>query len=196
MLQGNIERLYWLYNDGVKAITLTWNGDNLIAGGASGVGRLTSFGKEVIKIMNELHIYCDVSHLNEESFYDVIEVTDYPIATHSNCKILCDHKRNLSDTQLRLLNEKGGIVGLCFYPAFLNCDVFEGIYRNLYHIYELGFDSLVACGSDFDGGEMQAKLNSIDKIPCLKHFLHKKGISDNLLDDFFYNNAEKIFVSL
>ena len=51
LLQGNIERLYWLYNDGVKAITLTWNGDNLIAGGASGVGRLTSFGKEVIKIM-------------------------------------------------------------------------------------------------------------------------------------------------
>ncbi len=196
LLEGNIDRLYNLYNDGVKAITLTWNGENAIAGGAASNGRLTEYGKDVIKVMNELHIYCDLSHLNEQSFFDVLELAEYPIATHSNCKSICNHRRNLTDEQLKLLKEKGGIVGLCFYPEFLGCEVFEGIYRNLYHIFDLGLENAVACGSDFDGAVMQRELDSIEKVSHLRSFLQQKGLPHDLINNFFYNNAEKIFVSL
>ena len=190
MLEDDTDRLYALKEDGVRMLTLNWNGENRIAGGSKTDKGLTDFGKRVIREMNGLKMLCDLSHLNEKSFYSVIELADYPIATHSNCREVCNCPRNLSDNQLKLIAEKGGIVGLCFYPEFLGGDVLEKLYRNIYHMLELGMENNIAIGSDFDGADMSGSLCDISKIPFLYDKLLKKGINKPILDKIFYKNAE------
>ncbi|MBR4073306.1 MAG: membrane dipeptidase [Clostridia bacterium] len=187
------DMLYELKNDGIRAINLTWNGENRIAGGVNTDKGLTEFGAGVIKAMNSLKIFCDLSHLNQKSFYKAIELSDYPFASHSNCSEICPHPRNLSDRQLKAIGERGGIIGLCFYPEFSENDVFEGIYRNIYHILNLGLENNIAIGSDFDGADMAEKLNGTDKILALYRFLEGKNIEKELLYKIFYGNAVKFF---
>ncbi|MBE6728291.1 MAG: hypothetical protein E7562_06570 [Ruminococcaceae bacterium] len=196
VIEDDISRLSQLKADGISALTLTWNGKNNIACGCKEKGGITSFGKLVIKEMNRLKIICDISHLNEQSFWDVIKISNNIIATHSNCKALFNHPRNLSDEQLMAISEKNGVIGLCCYPEFLGMDVFEGIYANIVHLLNLGLEDNIAFGSDFDGAEMDKKLDSAEKIPDLMAFLLQKGLKEELLDKIFYNNSEKIFVCL
>lgn len=191
VLEDDTDRLYALKEDGVRILTLTWNGENRIAGGSKTDKGLTDFGKRVIREMNGLKMLCDLSHLNEKSFYSAVELADYPLATHSNCKAVFDCPRNLSDNQLKLIAEKGGIVGLCLYPKFLGGEVFDRLYRNIYHLLELGMENNIAIGSDFDGADMAAELCDISKIPLLRAKLHEKGLSETVIDKFFYKNAEK-----
>ena len=190
VLEEDTDRLYALKEDGVRILTLTWNGENRIAGGSKTDKGLTDFGKRVIREMNGLKMLCDLSHLNEKSFYSAVELADYPLATHSNCKAVFDCPRNLSDNQLKLIAQKGGIVGLCLYPKFLGGEVFDRLYRNIYHLLELGMENNIAIGSDFDGADMAAELCDISKIPLLRAKLHEKGLSETVLDKFFYKNAE------
>lgn len=190
VIEDDTDRLYILKEDGICALTLTWNGENRIAGGSKSDKGLTDFGKRVIRDLNSLNMLCDLSHLNEKSFYSAIELADYPIATHSNCREVCNCPRNLSDNQLKLIAEKGGIVGLCFYPEFLGGDVLEKLYRNIYHMLELGMENNIAIGSDFDGADMSGSLCDISKIPFLYDKLLKKGINKPILDKIFYKNAE------
>lgn len=190
VIEDDIDRLYALRGDGVRILTLTWNGENRIAGGSKTDKGLTHFGKRVIREMNDLNMLCDLSHLNEKSFYSAAELADYPIATHSNCKKVFDCPRNLSDSQLKLIAEKGGIVGLCLYPKFLGGDIFERLYQNICHLLELGMENNIAVGSDFDGADMAAELDSIAKIPILRAKLCEKGLSETVLDKIFYKNAE------
>lgn len=191
VLEDDTDRLYALKEDGVRILTLTWNGENRIAGGSKTDKGLTDFGKRVIREMNALKMLCDLSHLNEKSFYSAAELADYPLATHSNCKAVFDCPRNLSDNQLKLIAEKGGIVGLCLYPQFLGGEVFDRLYRNIYHLLELGMENSIAIGSDFDGADMAAELCDISKIPLLRAKLHEKGLSETVLGKIFYKNAEK-----
>ena len=190
VIEKDIDRLYELKNDGISALTLTWNGENRIAGGSKTDKGLTDFGKRVIKKMNSLNMLCDLSHLNEKSFYSAVELADYPIATHSNCKSVFDSPRNLSDGQIKLIAEKGGIVGLCFYPQFLGGDVYGRLYENIYHMLELGLENNIAIGSDFDGADMAGELSDISKIPLLYAELYEKGVDKWILDKIFYKNAE------
>lgn len=196
LLEDKIERLETLYNDGIKILTLTWNGENLIAGGVDSDCGLSCYGVQVIKEMNRFKISCDLSHLNDKSFFSVLDKTDFPIVTHAGCRAVLDNKRNLSDKQIKQLVSRGGIIGICFYPDFIGEDVFEGVYRNIYHICDMGFENNIAFGSDFDGANMSSNLDKISKIPNLYAFLVRKGLKKQLLDKIFYNNAEKFFVSL
>lgn len=191
VIGDDIERLYELKKDGICALTLTWNGENRIAGGSKTDKGLTDFGKRVISEMNSLDMLCDLSHLNEKSFYSAVELADYPIATHSNCRAVFDCPRNLSDNQLKLIAEKGGIVGLCFYPEFLGGNVSQKLYQNIYHMLELGMENNIALGSDFDGADMSGELCDISIIPLLYDKLLKKGINKPILDKIFYKNAKK-----
>ena len=190
VIEDDIDRLYELKKDGICALTLTWNGENRIAGGSKTDKGLTDFGKRVIREMNSLNMLCDLSHLNEKSFYSVIELADYPIATHSNCCAVFDCPRNLNDNQLKRIAEKGGIVGLCFYPEFLGGNVSQKLYENIFHFLELGMENNIAIGSDFDGADMANGLCDISKIPLLYDKLLQKGINKPILDKIFYKNAE------
>lgn len=109
---------------GVRGMTLTWNYNLSWAG--SGTDKndpnmaLTDFGREVVREMNRLGMIVDVSHVSEATFFDAIETSADPIvASHSCCRALCDHPRNLTDKQLRALAENGGVVGICILPEYL-----------------------------------------------------------------------------
>jgi membrane dipeptidase len=105
-------------------LTLTHNGDNAIADSAAEGTHwhgLSPFGKEVIAEMNALGMMVDLSHASDETFWDCIRLSRAPvIATHSCCRALCNHRRNLTDEMLRALGENDGYVGVNFYPAFLS----------------------------------------------------------------------------
>lgn len=191
---NNIE--FWK-NTGIKAVTLTWNGDNSLGFGAfsGNESGLTTFGKNVVIELQKSGILVDISHLNERGFYDCLRLAKAPIiATHSNCFSLCDSKRNLKDDQIRELFSLGGIMGICFYPEFLGRgDIFELIYEHIYHALELGGENSVCFGSDFDGAKMNGALDSIEKVKSVYMYLSQKGFDKSLLEKIFYKNAGIFF---
>lgn len=192
----NEDILYEMKKDGVKIITLSWNGENQIAGGCKTDKGLTEYGKKVIKTMNTLKIVCDLSHLNRKSFLSALEKAEYPIASHSNCKSVFEHPRNLSDEQIILLKEKGGIIGLCPYPEFLGGDIVDKMYENICYLCDMGCEDNIAFGSDFDGAEQDEILADISKIPSFIERLEQKGIEKELLKKIFFKNAYKFIAKL
>ena len=148
---------------GVRMAAILWNNENTLGCSAkSGDKRgLKPYGLEVVREMQRLGMGVDVSHLNEAGFWDILEKTDIPpLASHSCCKALCGHARNLTDDQLRALIGKGGYVGVNFYPFFLDdggaADT-ETIVEHIDHICQLGGERIVGLGSDFDGIEVSPR---------------------------------------
>ena len=197
MLEGKLETLEELAENGVKIITLTWNAANEIGGGVQEPGGLTPFGREVLQKMEELHILPDVSHASEALFWDVLEHTQGPVlATHSNAKALCSHPRNLTDEQFLALKQRGGLVGLNFYPVFLadsgNASAVD-ILRHAEHFLSLGGEECLAMGSDFDGAAMPEGITGIESIGSLAEVFARHGYSDTLIDQIFYQNCFRFF---
>ncbi len=194
LIENDLTRVETLCNDGIRALTLTWNGENQIAGGADTDVGLKDFGKQVIAQLNRFDIAVDLSHLNKKSFYGAIEIAKKPIITHSCLESVYNHRRNIDDNQLKELVKRGGIFGLCFYPVFLGeGDVFENIYKNIFHILDLGYEDCLSIGSDFDGADMIEKLYDISSVPTLYEYLKSRNINENILQKIFFNNAYKFF---
>lgn len=179
--------------DNIKALSLAWNEDNLLAGGCFGKGGLTEKGRDIILKMNELGICLDISHLNEKSALEALNIAKFPLATHSNCKAVLNHKRNLSDEILLKIKEKKGLVGLCFYPEFLGDNVYYKIRENVEHLCSLGMEENIAIGSDFDGAKMSEKLSNPKDIWELYGYLFNMGIKKSVLSRIFYKNAIAFF---
>src|SRR5947199_173621 len=133
-IENSLEKLDSLYHRGVRYMTLTWNNGNDWAGSATDErrnGGLTDLGKRVVRRMNQLGMLVDVSHASDSTFWDVLATTSRPvIASHSSCRAIARHPRNLSDEQLRALAKNGGVVGINFYPVFLD-DHFREQYEEL-----------------------------------------------------------------
>ena len=125
-IENSLQKLEALYSQGVRYMTLTWNNANDWAGASMDAGRtggLSDFGRQVVRRMNELGMLVDVSHVSDATFRDVLAATSRPvIASHSGCRALADHPRNLTDDQLRALAKNQGVVGIIFYPVFLDED--------------------------------------------------------------------------
>lgn len=123
-LGNSLERIEAFYDAGVRYITLCHSKDNQICDSCSeGKSRkgLSPFGKNVIRMMNKLGMLVDVSHISDAAFYDVLETSYYPVvATHSCCRALSDHPRNMTDHMIRTLAEAGGVIQINFYPLFLD----------------------------------------------------------------------------
>ena len=133
-IESSLAKLDSLYRLGVRYMTLTWNNGNDWAGSSGDPrrhGGLTAFGRRVVRRMNELGMLVDVSHVSDTTFWDVLATTARPvIASHSSCRALAHHPRNLSDDQLRAVAQNGGVVGINFYPVFLD-DHFRNQYEEL-----------------------------------------------------------------
>lgn len=196
LLENDISRVETLKKDGVKAITLTWNNDNCIASGVKAKGALKLFGREVIGEMNRLKIACDLSHINIEGFFEALRLADYPFASHSCCDAVKNHPRNLTDAQILKIIDKNGIIGICLYPLFCGDSVFEGVYKNILHLINLGATENIAIGTDFDGCNMPNELSDITKIVNLYKFLQEKNIAEQVLEGIFYKNAQNFFLRL
>jgi len=157
ILEGSLAILHTLYRLGVRALTLTWNGQNELCDGigcARGAG-LSDFGKEVVREMNRLGMIIDVSHLSVCGFWDAISLSEAPVmASHSDAKAVAGHRRNLSDDQIRALIDSGGFIGLNLFPDFLvdsgEADL-ESCLRHIEHMLSLGAEDILGLGSDFDG---------------------------------------------
>lgn len=190
LIENEPSRVYELKKDGVCAMTLTWNGETTLAGGSDTDIPLKSTGKKVIEYLNECGMACDLSHLCEKSFWGALESAKRPYVSHTAVYGINPHKRNLKDEQLRAVREKGGIIGICFYPAFLGFEnVFDGVYRNINYMLDMGLEKDIAIGSDFDGCDTGNSIHGIEDINALYEYLFKNNISKEILDDIFFNNA-------
>lgn len=155
---SDIRNLQHFVDRGITYMTLCHNGDNAICDSAKGAathGGVSDFGEQVINEMNRLGVMVDLSHAAESSFYDALEISSTPIVcSHSNCRALCDHPRNLTDDQLRALAKAGGVAHTTFYPGFLRqadeATILDGIAHLEHAIKIMGIDH-VGIGTDFDG---------------------------------------------
>ncbi|MCI8443461.1 MAG: hypothetical protein HFG27_13205 [Provencibacterium sp.] len=201
VLHGSLDMVTVLANAGVRSLTLTWNGNNEIAGGVGDDGRLTGFGKEAIREMERLHIAVDVSHLNDQSFWEVLETAEKPvIATHSNARSVCPHRRNLTDEMFTAIAEKGGLVGLNFARDFIapagETANLPAMARHLEHFLELGGEDTLAIGSDYDGADIDECIDRPQKLKKLYQTLLDDGIGQQTVDKIFFGNAFRFFSRL
>ena len=185
---------------GVRMAALTWNNENALGFPAkSGDKRgLTAYGLEVVREMQRLGMAVDVSHLNESGFYDLFNKTDKPpMASHSCCRKLCDHFRNLTDEQLRLMIREGGFVGVNFYPHFLSEDGKADariIANHIDHICQLGGEGIVGFGSDFDGIEVVPDdVRHPGEIPNLLDALRGMGYDEQTIGGIAGGNLLKYY---
>lgn len=197
-LGGKIERVKEFYQKGVRMMTLTWNGRTAVADGCmvEQPSGLTAFGKEVIKKMEEVGMIIDVSHLAEQGFWEVVYMSEKPfIATHSNSKAICEHPRNLTNEQFKVIVERGGLVGMNFYPLFINGTYeaeIEELLAHIDHFLKLGGEDVIAIGSDFDGAKMPNHIGGIQDMDYLYKLLIT-GYGQEKADKFYFKNALHFF---
>ena len=140
----------------------------------------------------------DISHASERLFYDTAEVSRLPfVASHSDAKTVCPHRRNLTDEQFRVICERGGLVGLNFCRDFLhkqstNAKMYD-IIRNAEHFLALGGEKTLAIGGDFDGADIPADMDGIHSMPALYEMFLHHNYSETLVRDIFFNNALDFF---
>ena len=157
-IEDNLDNLDALYNRGVRYITLTWNNSTPWATSAAdetnpegaknseGKKGLTAFGKQVVQKMNSLGMMVDISHVGEQTFYDVIATTTKPvIASHSSVYALCPHRRNLKDDQIKAIAKNGGVVQINFNSGFIDPTV-EARETVFLEMHKVEIDSLVKTG--------------------------------------------------
>lgn len=198
-IEHDINNLRHFAERGIVYMTLCHNGDNLICDSARTAntnGGVSRFGAEVIGEMNRLGIMVDMSHAGERSFYDALEISRVPVVcSHSNCRALCDHPRNLSDDQLRALARKGGVAHTTFYHGFLKpagtllpgsanalaeADILDGIAHLEHAIGVMGIDH-VGIGTDFDGdGGVPGMADSSEAINFTRHLLRKRYSEEDI----------------
>jgi len=174
---------------GVRMGMLTWNEENLLATGAGGdrYSGLTALGKAAVRRMETHGILPDVSHLNDGGFADLLrQAQGRVIASHSNCRALCDVPRNLTDEQLRAIRDAGGVVGLNVYHRFVHAErrlqTAETLSFHAAHMAEVMGVEHVACGFDFceffdPGNEGAEGLESCAHIRNLFYWLEKRGFT-------------------
>jgi membrane dipeptidase len=152
---NSIENLYAFHQLGVRTITLTHNHRNFLADGVGSKYGLTEFGKEVIEECEKLKIIIDVSHLSEKGFDDVLNVAKKPfMASHSNCRKLCDMPRNLTDKQIKEIIVRKGFIGLNLYTKFVSereDNLTLQFCKHIEHFLKLGAENILGLGADLDG---------------------------------------------
>lgn len=205
-VQGGPGILRMLYKLDVRVLSFTHFPRNLIADGSGEMGSksgLTTLGSQLVEEMNRLGMILDISHLNEPGFFDIVELSKDPfIATHSNCRALCDHHRNLTDDQIRALAEKGGVLHLSYCGGFIK----KGVTRenldevslndwldHLDYAINLVGPNHVGLGSDFDGGCGFPGLSDATMIPNITRGMVAREYSDEDIEKVLGGNFLRVF---
>jgi membrane dipeptidase len=222
-LSNDINLLQVFHKLGLRILTITHDRRNYAGDGsfmsprtAGEPGGLTNFGVRLVQAANDLGIVVDVTHLNDPGFWDVIEVTRSPIiASHSNCRSLCDHPRNLTDDQIRVLGEKGGVIGVNSVPMYVNkklADV-DHVLNHIDHLVDVAGEKSVGLGFDFyeyllkyfseeERGRFPSRAlsfsssNNIMKdedVPNVVNGLVERGYSDNDIRLILGENFLRVF---
>ena len=161
---------------------------------------LTAFGRESLVEMARLDIACDLAHVNERAFWEVLECAEGPVCyTHGNCYALCPHTRNCTDDMLRALAAKGGVIGICFYGAFVSDaePSLDLLVEHYLHALEIMGEDHVGVGTDFDGiGEHQTPvIPDVAGLPKLWKALADRGISQRVLKKISRDNFLRLLTA-
>ena len=186
---------------GVRMAAITWNYENALGTPAclNQTEGLKPYGFRTVREMQRLGIAADVSHLNIAGFYDLLNKTDAPpMASHSCCRALCEHTRNLSDRQLRDLFQAGGFIGVNFYPDFLKpggqaCNI-NTVIDHIDHMHQMGGAGMIGFGSDFDGiSQKPLGLLHPGHFPNLLQGLRNRGYAEEEVTDIAGRNFIRYF---
>ena len=174
----------------LRLIALTWNHENEIAYPARNgpKGHLKPFGIDLLKEMDRRGILADVSHLNEDGFWDIVENMELPpVASHSNCRWLCDVARNLHREQVQAVIDKGGFIGINFYTRFLTDNDesnLDDVFRHIDAICEMGGDKILGFGSDFDGIDSWPEgLATPADFPAVIELMRSHGYNEETIEN-------------
>ena len=201
-IQNSMDNLIALYNSGMRYLTITWNNSTSWAIAAKDprteIQGLSNFGRDVIRKMDSLGIMIDVSHTGIRTIQDILSVTSNPIiATHSGARSVHDHYRNLYDWQIQNIANSGGVIGVVFYPYFLNGTAnasIEDVIEHIDYIVNLVGTDYVAIGSDFDGIEVvPSGLEDTSKFPALTLALLEHGYTEHEIAKFLGGNFRRVF---
>lgn len=196
---GSLEKLWGYYDLGVRMVSLTWNAANCFGAPNSNDPEvmqrgLTDFGKEAVTYMQSLKMLVDVSHLSDGGFRDVAELCKGPfVASHSNCRALCPHRRNLTDGMLRCLGNHGGVAGLNCYPAFVGLEGGPAaLAKHARHMTNLGGMDVAAIGTDFDGFTGPAVPGGPGEMSLLWDALRAEGFTEDEMEKLAWGNALRV----
>lgn len=201
VLSGDIKNVKNVYDKGIRIITLTWNYKNSI-GYPNYMYRykdegLSDLGIEVIEEMEKVGIIPDASHLSDRGFYDLIQICKKPfIVTHSNSRKVTEHPRNLTDDMIKLLANKGGVLGINFCADFLGKNKIasiEDMIKHIKHIKNVGGIDVISLGSDFDGIENEVEIKDVSEFNKLESALKKEGFKEEEIEKIYYKNALRLF---
>ena len=180
---------------------LTWNTTNCIAGGVHESGKVTNFGRQVIKKLEEKNIKVDAAHLNEDSFMDLSKFSEKPLfCSHTAFYGIQPHSRNLKDYQLKMIVDSNGLVGLCLVSDFINgskrCKIADIVAQIDYFACKFGVENL-ALGTDFYGTEHLPKdaKTYADLSAKLSKALKNIGYTEKSINKIFYQNAYNFLMS-
>lgn len=200
VLKGDINKIKEVYDLGIRMITLTWNYENSIGYPNykfkyKNMG-LKDKGIEMVQEMERIGIIPDASHLSDQGFYDLINICEKPfIATHSNSRRIMNHPRNLTDEMIRLLAEKGGVMGLNFCNDFVGENKVTSItdlVSHAKHIRNVGGIDVLSLGSDFDGIENEVEIKDTSEMNKFSSYLKKEGFSYDDIEKIFYKNIIRV----
>ena len=203
-IDADLDALEVFYQAGLRSLGIVWSRPTIFAHGVPiaypstpdiGPG-LTEAGKRLVKRCNELGILIDLSHMNEQGFWDVAALSDAPlVATHSNAHALCPVSRNLTDRQLDAIKASDGMVGLNFATGFLNADgswdsdrPIDVMLRHIDYLLEYLGEDRLGFGSDYDGARVLDALSDVSKLPTLLAALQSAGYDDALLQKLTHKN--------
>lgn len=188
--------------DGLLMASISWNAAGPLASGHDTHEHVSELGARAIAEMERSRVVLDVSHLNDECFDDVCRLSTRPfVASHSNSRAVCGHRRNLTDRQFAEIRERGGVVGLNYCDKFLSNEVLEGhaadvsfdeVAAHIEHWLDLGGEDVVALGGDLDGATVSSLLDGADKMPAFQGLLeHRFG--STITRKLCYANALAFF---
>ena len=198
VLGGDLDKLKQAYQDGVRLITLTWNYPNGLGEPHCGEQhkKLTPKGIEFVEAMQALGVIVDCSHLNDAGTEQLGDILDVPfVASHSNAREVTGHTRNLPDNLIKLIANKGGVIGLNFAQSFLGTSPvsrIEDIVKHGLYLINKGGEDVVALGTDFDGIKPNTEIKDASEMYRLYDAFKEAGLSVEQCEKLFWKNADRL----
>lgn len=198
VLGGDLDKLKQAYKDGVRLITLTWNYPNGLGEPHCGEQhkKLTPKGIEFVEAMQDLGIIVDCSHLNDAGTEQLGDILDAPfVASHSNAREVTAHTRNLPDNLIKLIANKGGVIGLNFAQSFLGTSPvsrIEDIVKHGLYLINKGGEDVVALGTDFDGIKPNTEIKDASEMYRLYDAFKEAGLSVEQCEKLFWKNTDRL----
>lgn len=187
------ELLDMLYRIGFRISTLGWNEKNVLTGSNVTGGGLTDLGKAYVQEAQRLGMIIDVSHISDEAFWDIMDITQAPVvASHSNSRTVCAHSRNLTDDMFKAICATGGVAGFNQYSEFIGAEAdLDKACDHIFHFLELDPEGKhIALGGDLDGcNPLPEGFGGVQDYPAFAQRLVDRGLTEEMVRNIFWNNA-------